>query len=190
MVVRASASQVRLFSRSEYELMAAQGILRPEERVELVAGEILVMTPQGSRHSTVVNVIVDALRNASPGTVTRVQQPLILDPDSEPEPDIAIVSGTHHDYLNEHPRTAVLVVEVADSSLRTDRNKAGVYARAGVREYWIANLVDDVLEVHRDPHDAGQGVWAYRDVKRVEATQTLQPLTAPQLTLKVADLLP
>lgn len=185
-----SQAKARRFTRREYERMAAQGIFGPSERVELVAGEILVMTPQGSRHTTVVNLVADALKETfRGGFVVRVQQPLIVDPDSEPEPDVAVVTGSHDDYLAEHPKTALLVVEVAESSLRIDRRKARIYARAGIQEYWVANLIDGVLEVHRQPIQSAKGAWSYTEVTSVKRTGTVQPLSVPKVKLRVSDLL-
>jgi Uma2 family endonuclease len=81
--------------------------------------------------------------------------PLALGPASEPEPDIAVVTGSPHDYLHAHPATALLIVDVADASLTFDRTKkASVYARAGILDYWIVNLIDQVVEVHRNPEPA------------------------------------
>jgi Uma2 family endonuclease len=148
------ALQTRRWTRAEYERMAETGVLRPDERVELLDGEILlVMTPQNSPHAAVIGKTEDVLRQTfGRGIWVRTQMPLILDPDSEPEPDLAVVPGSPSDYVQEHPRTALLVVEVADTTLEKDRGrKAATYARAGIPEYWIVNLVDHCLEVYRDP---------------------------------------
>jgi Uma2 family endonuclease len=170
--------------------MAAQGILAPNERVELVAGEILVRTPQGSRHTVTVHANADELRDAfGEGHYVRIQSPLAIDPDSEPEPDVAVVVGGRDDYLAGHPKTAVLVVEVSDTTLALDRRKAAVYARAMIPEYWVANLVHGVLEVHRDPTEDSDGEWSYAEVKRVKRTASVTPLGAPKAKLKVSKLL-
>ncbi len=105
-----------------------------------------------------------------------------LDDDSEPEPDVAIVVGEPRDYVRGHPSTAALVVEAADSSLRLDRRlKAGLYARAGLQEYWIVNLVAGALEVHRAPRvraDAAYG-WIYESVETLRPPAAVAPLAAP-----------
>jgi Uma2 family endonuclease len=190
MVARTSEIQVRRFTRKEYERMAAQGIFGPEERVELVDGEILVMTPQGSRHTAVVRAIADALREAfGAGHDVRIQSPLAIDPDSEPEPDVAVVAGSLDDYVDEHPTTALLAVEVTETTLAADRRKASTYAHARVQEYWIANLLDGVLEVHRKPQESAKGVWTYAEIKRVKPTGSVQPLASPGVRLKVSTLL-
>src|SRR5207244_2898413 len=121
------------------------GLFRPEERLELLDGEILErMSPQKPPHAEGILGVVDALGPAfGPGYHVRPQLPLILDDGSEPEPDVAVVVGTRRDYGAESPRVAHvrLVVEVADTTLRFDRGrKQRAYARAGILEYWILNL--------------------------------------------------
>jgi len=106
---------------------------------------------------------------------------------------VAIVRGEPRDHLGAHPGTAALVVEVADSSLRLDRRlKGGLYARAGLPEYWIVNLADGVLEVHRRPQpaaDAPHG-WCYGSVEVLRPPATATPLGVPGTPIPVADLLP
>ncbi|MBI3726405.1 Uma2 family endonuclease, partial [bacterium] len=148
-------SQVRRFTRTEYERMAEHGILSADERVELVNGEIVVMSPQAARHAIVMHLIAEALKRAfGRGHFVRIQVPLALGPYSEPEPDVAVVAGSPDDYLNDHPKTAVLVVEVSDTTLAKDRGaKLGDYAAAGIEDYWVVNLkaVPPVIEVYRKP---------------------------------------
>ena len=123
----------------------------------------------------------------------RLHAPLALDEDSEPEPDVAVVAGAPRDYVRAHPSTAALVVEVADSSVRLDRRlKSGLYARAGLQEYWIVNLVGGVLEVHREPQPAADALsgWGYRSVEILRSPATVIPLAAPGAQIPVADLLP
>lgn len=197
MVVRANAhttkttaAQLRRFTRREYERMAAARILTPDERVELLDGDIVLKSPQGTRHMTVLRLVARALEKAfGEGYDVRTQGPLAIGEISEPEPDIAVVEGSPDDYLEEHPTTASLVVEVADSSLALDRRKATLYAQANVPEYWIANLVSAVLEVHRRPIQSAKGAWSYAEVKSVKRTGTVQPLGAPEARLRVSDLL-
>jgi len=183
----------RRFRRVEYDRMVELGMF-DGERLELLDGLLVVREPQGSPHaSSVAQVarVVEAL--FGPGWHARQHSPLALDDDSEPEPDVAIVSGAPRDYFHAHPSAAALVVEVADSSLRLDRRlKAGLYARARIADYWLVNLVDGVVEVHRDPQpapDASHG-WAYRSVDVLRPPATLAPLSAPGRPIPVADLLP
>jgi Uma2 family endonuclease len=124
------------------------------------------------------------------GWLVRVQLPLALDDISEPEPDVAVVPGTARDYRRIHPSEAVLVVEVADTSLRLDRKrKASAYARVGIADYWIVNLVDGVLEVHRQPSREGRR-WRYASVEILGPEAVVTPLAAPGARVRVADLLP
>jgi len=149
------------------------------------------MTPQGSRHATAVRLVEEALRQAfGQGFDVRVQLPLAIDPDSEPEPDLAVVPGSPRDYKDAHPRTAVLVVEVADATLAFDRERrARLYARAGIQDYWVLNLVERQLEVHRTPTTSGQSP-RYQDIRTITASQSIAPLGCPDVSIAVADLLP
>ena len=186
------ATRLRRFTRGEYEHMAASGVFQPDERVELVDGEIVTMSPQKARHAMVVHLVAKALEAAiGDGYLVRAQFPLSLDDVSEPEPDVAVVVGSAGDYRDGHPKTAVLIVEVADSTLAFDRGKkAAVYARAGIADYWIVNLVDGEVEVHRNPRpSSGKLEWGYEDVRRVRGEVTLTPLASPTAKVTVADFL-
>jgi Uma2 family endonuclease len=136
----------------------------------------------------------DAFRTiVAPGFHLRVQLPLALDPDSAPEPDLAIVAGSVRAYRVTHPTSASLVVEVADSSLAFDRSwKASIYARAGIADYWIVNLVDRLLEVYRDPaaDSATPLGYAYRQRLSFGPNDRVAPLAFPDVTIAVSDLLP
>ena len=174
------------FTREQYERMIEAGVLTPEDRCELLEGYIVDKMPQSSRHFTVISLVEEALRAAyATGEYTvRVQGPLAAE-DSEPEPDVAVVAGTPRDYTDAHPSTALLVVEVSDSSLRRDRTrKERIYARAGVPAYWIINLEDASLEAYRDP--SGDG---YDRRETVRPPATLRPPQA-ETEVAVADLLP
>jgi Uma2 family endonuclease len=162
-------------------------IFQPGERVELIDGVIVDMSPQKSFHSVTTRLVEDALRVAfATGYDVRVQMPLALDETSEPEPDVAVVPGRARDYTKAHPATAVLVVEVADSSLNLDRkSKQALYARNGIAEYWVVNLQDNSLEVYRDPH---QDRYRFQTVLR--GGDTVRLLARPDHAIAVADLLP
>lgn len=182
-----SPPRTRLWDRAEYERMIETGILGPEDRVELLQGEIVEISPERSRHATAVDLSLGSLRRAfGPGFTIRVQHPLSLGDRSEPEPDLAVVSGSPRDYASRHPASAALAVEVADTSLEHDRTrKATIYAQSGILEYWIVNLVDQRLEVYHDPAPEG-----YRSVAEFERGGTLSPIAAPRATVAVSDLLP
>ena len=185
--------KTRRWRRVEYDRLVDLGIF-VGERLELLDGLLVVKAPQGSPHAAIVGHVGQVLRSIfGEGWHTRLQAPLALDEESEPEPDGAVVAGGHRDYLSAHPATAALVVEFADSSLRLERRlKAGLYARARLQEYWIVNLVDGGLEVHREPQpqaDSAYG-WAYRSVEILRPPATVTPLAAPGVLIAVADLLP
>jgi Uma2 family endonuclease len=183
----------RRWRRVEYDRLVDLGMFAGE-RLELLDGALVVREPQGSPHAAIVTHIGQVLAAAfGPGWHPRLHAPLALDDDSEPEPDVAMVAGGPRDYIGAHPSTAALVVEVADSSLRLDRRlKAGLYARAGLREYWIVNLAEVLLEVHRDPEPAAQAPsgWAYRSIRSLGPPAMVSPLAAPGASIRVADLLP
>ena len=185
---------VRRWTRQEYERMVEAGVFQPGERMELVDGEVLKMTPQGSVHATAVRLTEDILRVVfSPGHDVRVQMPLALDPSSEPEPDVAVVLGSSRSYRDAHPTSALLVVEVADTTLLYDREQKGsLYARAGVAEYWIVNLLDWCVEVYREPALMPQARygWGYRAQLHFSRGDHISPLPASQARVAVTDLLP
>lgn len=178
---------VRRWTRDEYYRMAEAGILRPEDRVELIDGEILTMAPQRSPHAVAVRLAQEALRTAfGPGFDVRPQLPLTLGEATEPEPDLAVVGGEPRDYRDAHPTTALLVVEVAESSLAFDRGiKSRLYARSGIPEYWIVDLAGGALEVLRSP--AG---GEYRERRVLTADASIAPLARADRPIAVADLLP
>ena len=182
----------RRWTRAEYERLVDLGAFR-DEAVELLGGQLIVAEPQGSYHATVVGAVDDALRAALPsGWIVRTQMPIALADDSAPEPDIAVAPGTRSDYRDAHPAHPVLVVEVAESSIDFDRrDKGSLYARGGIRDYWIVNLVDRVVEVYRDPRpdEAAPYGWSYGAVERLRPPATVTPLAFPAGRITVADLL-
>ena len=182
-----SAIHLHRWSRLEYDRMIASGVFHPEARLELVDGEIFHMTPQGSLHDTAIQLVADALRAVfHENYAIRIQLPLALDDHSEPEPDIAVVTGTARDYKNAHPKTAILIVEIADASLSFDlENKRRLYARAGIPEYWIVNLIDQRVEVFKQPKASN-----YLEHLAFSARESLTPIGQQQAKIDVADILP
>ena len=142
------------------------------------------MTPQGPLHANVVRRLGERLvRELSRDVHTRVQSPLALSDDSEPEPDIAVVPAG--DYDAAHPTRALLVIEVADTSLQKDRGiKTALYAMAGIPEFWLVSLAENIVEVHRHP-SAGR----YADIQRIATDGWLEPLDFPGLKIPVSDIL-
>lgn len=181
-----AAIKPRKWSREEYDRLIEQGVFHEDERLELIEGEILEMTPQNARHAGTVSLIYGALDDLLlEGYSLRVQLPLALGGDSEPEPDVAVVEGRPRDFLQSHPTTAALIVEVADSSLLFDRRrKLPLYARNGVPEVWIVNVVEGRLEVHRRPEGEAYGERESLTPGDRVASEVLREPVA------VADLLP
>jgi Uma2 family endonuclease len=165
------------------------GVLSEDDRVELLEGVIVAMTPSNPPHAAAVCLAAEALRDAVGGrAAVRTQCTLVLAPWSAPEPDVAVVAGSHHDYATAHPRTALLVVEVADSSLHQDRlSKAAIYAAAGIPEYWIVNLRAGVVEVMRD---ADREHARYRDVRTCAIDERISLVAIPEAGVSVTHLLP
>jgi Uma2 family endonuclease len=179
----------RRWTVEEYEHAAESGVFGPGERLELIEGEIFAMSPQNGPHMAATGLTQAALVSVFPhGWVVLIQMPLRLDEHSAPEPDLAVVRGEWRDLVEAPPATAELVVEVADSTLAFDRGrKAALYARAGIPEYWILNLPERLLEVHRRPdQDSGQ----YQEIVRLDEAAVVSPLAAPAATIAVRDLLP
>jgi Uma2 family endonuclease len=174
--------------------MIQSGILTENDRVQLIAGCIVEMPPIGPGHSTSTALVGTAIDEALPaGWIVRRQDPITL-ATGEPEPDIVVARGSLRDYSKRHPGPAdiALVVEVADATLSFDRvEKAKEYAAAGISEYWIVNLVDRQIEVHRQPQAASTGPeYRFREVLTSSAKIKLEIEGNLIGEYRVADLLP
>ncbi len=174
------------WTRKRYEQAVETGVFDENDRVELVNGILVEMSPQSSRHSASITLADEAIRKVMPTTwLIRTQLPLSLDTVSQPEPDIAVVDGSPRDFVDAHPETALLVVEVSDRTLDFDRHdKQAVYARAGIPVYWIVNLKEKVLEVYEEP--SGE---RYRTVRTFDQEDEVH-LPRTQETVSVSSLLP
>jgi Uma2 family endonuclease len=184
MVLAQLADRIRPIRRVEYERMVELGMFH-DERVELLRGYIVHTSPQKSRHGGAVqslnHLFVLALVPTGRAAV-RVQSPLAVGDDSEPEPDIALVPPA--EYRDRHPDSAFLVVEVAETSLREDRAKAEIYAAGGIPEYWIADTTHGLVEVYTEIVDG-----IYTRVTPYRHGQVLAPLAFPDLAVRVEDIL-
>lgn len=180
----------RRFTIDEYQRMGEAGIFKNDDRVELIDGEIIQVSPIGQRHAGCVDrlnrILVTRLGELA---IVRVQGPIDIPPHSEPEPDITVLrpradfytSGQYHP----GPEETLLVVEVSDTTLAFDRGvKLRLYARSGVPELWIVNLRGEMIEIYRDPA-AGE----YRDVRRAQRGETVSPQAFPEITIRVDDIL-
>jgi Uma2 family endonuclease len=175
---------MRPLKRVEYERLAAEGFFE-DEKVELLFGVVVPMTPIDPTHSASTTRLHNTLvRAVGDRAMVRAQQPLAASDISEPEPDVAVVP--HGNDWVEHPQRAFLIVEVARTSIRRDKGaKSLLYGLAEVDEYWIVNLVDEVVEVYRDRHD---GEWRQRTTHQRGATIAM--LAFPDVQIAVSEILP
>lgn len=181
------------WTREEYYKMGEIGLF-DDKRVELIEGEVIEMSPVYSSHATSVTLTGEILREIfGKGWVVREEKLLSLGANSDPEPDIALVAGKIRDFEKAHPSTAALVIEVSDSSLSYDRTrKASLYAKAGIPDYWVLNLFDRQLEVHRRPiaDSSAEFGFSYGDKMIFKEGDSVRPLAKPKASIAVADLLP
>lgn len=185
--------RTRKWTRVEYDRLVDAEILGSADRVELVGGDMIVKEPQHTPHAAAISLALLALTTAfGPGWTVRPQLPLALGDESEPEPDMAVVPGNPRHYRDVHPERAALIVEVALSRLRFDReHKGSLYARAGIADYWIVNIPDRRLEAYRGPvpDRAAPFGWRYGHAITLGPEARIAPLAAPG-SVVVADLLP
>lgn len=177
----------RRFTVEEYHRMAEAGILKPTDRVELIRGEIVEMSPIGRRHAAFVNnlneILVTRLRSRA---IVSVQNPVVVGDDSEPQPDLAVLRKREVPYKDADAVAVdvLLLVEVAEHSLRYDRTvKLQLYAGAGIPEYWVVDCANEFVEIHRTPSADG-----YRDVLRVPGDGAVTLLAFSDVTVRVADI--
>lgn len=185
--------KVHRWTRTEYYKMADAGLFA-DKHVELIEGKVIEMSPMYSPHATSVTLADEVMREAfGKGWVIRIQLPLTISDISEPEPDLVVVRGNTRDFTNAHPTSADLVVEIAESSLEIDRKyKASLYAKAGIADYWIVNVVNGQLEVCRRPivDDEAEYGFNYGDKMIFKAGDSISPLAKPEAKIAVAELLP
>jgi Uma2 family endonuclease len=184
LLVRHPVSRHRLTVADYYRLGQA-GVLGEDDRVELLDGQLVDMSPVGPRHAVFVDRLMHMLVAAvGDRGYVRCQNPVTLDDHSQPEPDIAVVTPNWAGYPNTHPGPSdiFLLIEVADSSLGIDTGaKAEVYARSGIPEFWIVDLTTDVVRVHRKP--AGR---AYQSRATIRAPARLDIEGLPEVSVAVA----
>ena len=187
MAVEVAAAR-RLFTRAEYHRMGEVGILTRDDRVELIRGEIVKMSPQGRRHRAFIDNLTHLLDAGLAGrAIVSVQMPIVLADDTEPEPDVQILRRRTVPYKDReaHADDALLLIEVAQTSLAYDRStKLRLYGAAGILEYWVVDCVAESIEVHRTRHADG-----YRDVSRVAGpTATVAPQAFPDVVLALPEI--
>lgn len=182
------ATMLKHWNVQEYRRMSELGILNPDERTELVSGQILFMAAKGTPHVLALRLLavaLDSLLMNQPFFVS-TQDPIQLDNFSQPEPDLAIVRGTALDYADRHPNPddIELVVEVADSTLRYDCEiKDKLYAQAGIEDYWVVDVKNRQLHVFRNPTPTG-----YTSHLTISQAHSIAPLSFPDRLLSLTEI--
>jgi Uma2 family endonuclease len=178
----------KLFTVAEYHQMIEAGVLKEDDRVELLNGEIIEMSPIGPRHASHVDRLVNILPPKLKGkAILRVQSPILLSDYSEPQPDLALLKPRADFYVGGHPTPAdvLVVIEVSDSTVEKDRRaKIPSYAQAGIPESWLIDLVEDRIEVHSKPYNG-----VYQEVRIIQRGQKVISNSLPQLKLKADEIL-
>jgi Uma2 family endonuclease len=182
------------FTIDEYHRLTDLGFFTENERIELIRGEIVEMAPKRTPHSVCNSrllkelfILLDNRANV------RGQEPIIIPPNSEPEPDVVIAEKKDDDYLSAHPSAIdiVLVIEIADSTLKYDQEiKLSLYAEAGINNYWIFNLVDNHLEVYSSSFQDNQGNYSYRSKQIILSNETINIPNFDDLNLDLSLIFP
>jgi len=177
----------RMFTTDEFHRMATAGILAEDDRVELIEGEIVCMSPIGSPHAASVDRLAALLiRRLGRRANVRIQGPIVLGRHSEPQPDVTVLKPREDFYATEHPgpKDVLLLIEVADTSGAYNRGtKLPLYARSGIREVWIVDVVERTLEAYRRPTLRG-----YRERRELSLKQNVAPVAFPRTRLRVGDI--
>ena len=183
---RAPAPSHHVWSVESYHQMAAAGLLSEMDRVELIEGELLDMAPIGSKHSNLVDRLAEEfVLQAQRRYRVRIQNPVVLGDRNEPQPDLMLLKPGS--YMNALPTAAdvLLIVEVSDTTLDYDRDvKLDLYARHNIPEVWLLDVNRNELLVHREPVDG-----LYRLMRRLSANDAATPLTAPEITVRLSELI-
>jgi Uma2 family endonuclease len=194
--LRASGSfrpQPRKWTCKEFHQLGDMGWFEGR-RAMLIEGEILEMPGPNPPHATSTTLTDTILRSIfGAAVVVRNQLPLILGLQTDPEPDLAVVPGNVRDYAAAHPTSAVLIVEISDSTLDYDLNdKASLYAAGGITDYWVVDLVNRRLIIHRVPQSDPAAIFGarYSQITQFAPSDHVSPLSVPQAAITVADLLP
>ncbi len=174
----------RRFTVHDYHRMGEAGILHEDDRVELIEGEIVEMTAIGTRHFSCVNRLNRLLvMSVGEDAVVSVQNPVRLDEYTEPQPDLTVIRPRDYRLSLPGPEDVLLLIEVSDTTLAYDRNvKLPLYARAGIREVWIADLAGEIVERHTDPSG-----HSYRHTERARREDRIECPALPDLTLTADD---
>ena len=176
------------FTVDDYYRMADVGILEPDDRVELLDGQVVQMSPIGIEHAHVVDTLTDMLFAVRQKAIIRVQNPVRLDRENEPEPDLSLLKRRHAGYAHGHPGPSdvLLIIEVSDSSIIFDREtKLPLYARFNIPEVWLVDLQAERVEIHRSPSGG-----TYGDIRRISPPESASPEAFPDIHIDTARLFP
>jgi len=189
MLITEAPFTLRKWTVKEYQKLGEMGFFHPEERVELISGNIIKMSAKGTAHTSALGRTDRLLQNLFGNLAwVRMQDPIALDDNSEPEPDIALVRIDPLDYATHHPTPSevYLIIEVADTSLTFDREiKAKAYARSGITDYWVLNVNERQLHVFREPADDG-----YQSEVILGENGSISPLQFPTVNIAIQAMLP
>lgn len=178
----------RKFTVEEYEKMTTEGIIKPDEKVELIRGEIIKMSPMGTRHASSVDRLIQLFyQKLGHKIILRVQNPIRLNNNSQPEPDLSLLIPRPDFYVAAHPcpEDIYLIIEVSDSTLDYDRyTKIPLYAEANIKEVWIINLKEECLEVYRHPL---QG--SYQNIQKYYRGESIFIESFPEIELTLIEIL-
>jgi len=174
---------VRPLKRSEYDRLIESGLFQ-DERLELLRGVLVRLPPQLAPHASTIRKLTHLLMaQLQDRFMLRILSPLALSDDSEPEPDVAVVPLGNYD--TQHPGTALLIIEVSDTTLRKDRGKAALYASASIGEYWIVNLNARAVEIYSSP-DGDR----YAEVRTLHSSAVLRPAALTDVAIPISEILP
>jgi Uma2 family endonuclease len=186
--------QVKRFTLEEYHKLTELGFFHEDDHIQLINGELIEMVAKGRAHETCLRKLWKELPVVIGNRATlQSQAPITIPPKSEPEPDFAIVKNRDDDYLSSHPQgeDVLLVIEVADSSIEYDQKvKIPLYAKAGIPDYWILNLLDNCLECYSEPYQNQQGIFGYVNKRIVLPNQIISLPCFPDLQLDLSKLFP
>ncbi|MEG3940748.1 Uma2 family endonuclease [Microcoleus sp. S36b_A3] len=189
MLITEAPFTLRKWTVKEYQKLGEIGFFHPEERVELISGNILKMSAKGTAHTSATRRTATLLRDILENlAAVYTQDPIALHDNSEPEPDIAVVRIDPLDYATHHPTPSevYLIIEVADTSLAYDREiKAKIYARSGIADYWILNVNERQLHVFREPTEDG-----YQSEIILGESASISPLQFPAFNIAIQQMLP
>ena len=178
----------RKFTVEEYEKMATEGIIKSDEKVELIRGEIIKMSPMGTRHASIVDRLIQLFyQKLGQKIILRVQNPIRLNNNSQPEPDLSLLIPRSDFYVAAYPcpQDIYLIIEVSDSTLDYDRyTKIPLYAEANIKEVWIINLKEECVEVYRYPLNG-----SYQDMQKYYRGESIFIEFFPEIELTLTEIL-